>query len=535
MPVERNPVMAYKVFLVEDEIVTREGIRDNVDWKANGFEFCGEAPDGEIALPILLALQLDVLITDIKMPFMDGLQLCRIIRERMPWVKVIILSGHDEFEYAQEAIRLGVTEYLLKPVTVQDLNNVLQKIVALLDQEKRDQENILQLHVKLEENRAVLEENLLLKLVIGAVSSADAFEQGQQIGLDLVARHYLALVIRIEPCKPSHNGDAGEMKRIHQFISKLVENNPDIFMLLKDAEEVVLIMKGGTPEYLEEEQNFLLEQIQHHVESSACKLTIGIGTPKKRIADVSQSFGEALVSIQNQVSQNQDDPGNSADKAELLKVDKSAVEDYLKCGSKKDFDDFFEAFIRPLVDSAFKSSIVKSYIFMDIVLTTARFVKELGGDIDQVVPGLSHIETILSKINTVDQIREQVKMILLSGLMFRDSSTNSQRAGMLQKAKEYIDQHYMDPDMSLNKVAAHVNHSPSHFSVLFSQGTSKTFKEYLTELRMKKARELLRTTSLRSSEISYRIGYGDPHYFSYIFRKNTGLTPTEFRSQTRIE
>ena len=137
--------MSYKVFLVEDEIVTREGIRDNVDWKANGFEYCGEAPDGEVALPILLTIHPDVLITDIKMPFMDGLQLCRIIRERMPGVKVIILSGHDEFEYAQEAIRLGVTEYLLKPVTVQDLNNVLHRIVAQLEQEKKDQENFQKL------------------------------------------------------------------------------------------------------------------------------------------------------------------------------------------------------------------------------------------------------------------------------------------------------------------------------------------------------------------------------------------------------
>ena len=108
--------MPYKVFFVEDEIVTREGIRENVDWKANGFEFCGEASDGEIALPLLQTTRPDVLITDIRMPFMDGLQLCKIIRERMPSIKIIILSGHDEFEYAQKAIELGVTEYLLKPV-----------------------------------------------------------------------------------------------------------------------------------------------------------------------------------------------------------------------------------------------------------------------------------------------------------------------------------------------------------------------------------------------------------------------------------
>ena len=115
--------MSYKIFFVEDEVITREGIRDNVDWQASGFEFCGEAADGEMALPLLRTAQPDVLITDIKMPFMDGLQLTKIVRERMPWVKIVILSGHDEFEYAQEAIKLGVTDYLLKPVTVKKLGS----------------------------------------------------------------------------------------------------------------------------------------------------------------------------------------------------------------------------------------------------------------------------------------------------------------------------------------------------------------------------------------------------------------------------
>lgn len=110
-----NPL--YKVFLVEDEIVIREGIRERIDWQAHGFEFCGEAPDGEIALPMIQSLKPDILITDIKMPFMNGLELTCIVHETMPEVRTVILSGHDEFEYAHEAIKLGVVEYLLKPIS----------------------------------------------------------------------------------------------------------------------------------------------------------------------------------------------------------------------------------------------------------------------------------------------------------------------------------------------------------------------------------------------------------------------------------
>src|SRR5512143_3449694 len=164
--------MPYKVFFVEDEIITREGIRDNVDWQASGFEFCGEATDGEMALPLLRTAQPDVLITDIKMPFMDGLQLSKIVRERMPWVKIIILSGHDEFEYARKAISLGVTDYLLKPVTVQSLQATLQRLSVQLDRERKEQDDLKQLREQMEDNHAMLCERLLFKLVIGAVSPA---------------------------------------------------------------------------------------------------------------------------------------------------------------------------------------------------------------------------------------------------------------------------------------------------------------------------------------------------------------------------
>ena len=187
--------------------MTREGIRDNVDWQAHGFEFCGEASDGELALPLLQTVKPDVLITDIRMPFMDGLQLSQIVRDRMPTTKIIILSGHDEFEYAQKAIKLGVSEYLLKPVSVQDLHNVLRKVASELEQERGEQQALQRLRDQVEENRAALRERFLLKLVTGAASSAEAIEKSQMLGIDLVARCYLVVVIRVEPSNSSEPFD----------------------------------------------------------------------------------------------------------------------------------------------------------------------------------------------------------------------------------------------------------------------------------------------------------------------------------------
>ncbi len=236
--------MPYKVLFVEDEIVTRDGIRENVDWKGNGFEYSGEATDGEMALSLLRTIEPDVLITDIKMPFMDGLQLCKIVRERMPFVKIVILSGHDEFEYAQEAIKLGVNEYLLKPVTVKDMHQVLRKIAAQLDQEKKEQENLQKLQEQFEENQAILRESLLLKVVTGTIASTEAIEEGQTLGLDLVARCYLVVILRIELSERSEQFDYGEHQRLQHVISDLIGKNPDIYLLKKDWEELVLLIKG---------------------------------------------------------------------------------------------------------------------------------------------------------------------------------------------------------------------------------------------------------------------------------------------------
>jgi two-component system response regulator YesN len=523
----------YKVFLVEDEVVAREGIRDNVDWKSVGFEFCGEAPDGEMALPLIETSHPDVLITDIKMPFMDGLQLCKIIRERMPWVKIIILSGHDEFNYAQSAVKLGVTEYLLKPVCAQDLHNALQKVASLLDQERRDRESLKRLRDQVNDNLILLREKFLLRLVMGAESSSAAIEQSQQLGLDIIAKCYLVVFIKAELRESAQLFDYDEYEQVERLVSKLIANNSDVFLTKKDMEELVLIVKGYSADRLEQEGYFLTELIKQDVESKTkCRLMVGIGSPKQRLGDIHQSFAEALARV-NGIDRGPlpFGPHSGADKAELLKLDKTTLENYLKFGITADFDAFFNAYIQPLGEAALRSYLVKNYIFVDIVLTTAKFVSDLGGNIDQIIPEINDVETLLMNIKTIDQLQEETRKIFTSALTFRDSPARHERAMLVQQAKAYIDRHYPNPNLSLNEVAAQVNLSPSHFSTVFSHETGETFKEYMTGIRIDRAKELLRTTDLKSFEVAYQSGYNDPHYFSYIFRKNTGFTPQQFRLQ----
>jgi two-component system response regulator YesN len=525
--------MPYKAIFVEDEIVTREGIRDNVDWRGNGFEFCGEAPDGEMALPLISAVQPDLLITDIKMPFMDGLELCKIVRERMPWIKIVILSGHDEFEYAQKAINLGVTEYLLKPVTTHDLHQVLQRIAAQIERERREQEHLEKLKSQVAENRAALRERFLLNLAMGAVSSAEAIEKGQLLGLDLVAGCYLVVVVRIDFGQAAETFDYQAYQRIQQALAAPLEQQPDVLLIKKDVEELVLIIKGGSPESVHERRAALVQATQQLAGTIGCGVTIGCGALKLRLTDIYQSFAEGLIEAQGTSNRDVATPSSNVGKAELLKINKSAVENYLRCGVKEDFPDFFETFIRPLCEPALQSYLVKNYLVMDIALAAAKFVADLGGNVDRVVPALNNLEAALSEITTLERFRDRLHEILVGALAFRDGLTIHQHGAMLRQVYDYISQHYMDAALSLTEVAALVNLSPSHFSTVFSQEIGQTFKEYVTEVRIQRAKELLRSTALRSSEISYQIGYSDPHYFSYVFRKHTGLSPKEYRQQAQ--
>ena len=527
--------MSYKAFLVEDEIVTREGIRDNVDWQSAGFEFCGEAADGEMALPLIEACKPDLLITDIKMPFMDGLQLSKIIREHMPWVKIIILSGHDEFEYAQTAIKIGVTEYLLKPVSSKDLIEVLHKVALSLDEGEKEREGLKRLKEQAEGSLVLLREKFLLRLVMGGISSGEAIEQGQHLGLNIAARYYLILLVKIELCDGTNPLDYHEYQRAEQFVASLAGNNPNVLYTKRDFEEFILILKGDNPEQLQQEGTFLASLLQQEGQNKAnCNFLVEIGQPQQRIGDIHRSFTEALIKTKNIAEYSHiKKPVGGLEQVEILKSEHTALEDYLKFGNLQDIDSFFTAYLQPISDAALRSELVKNYGFMDIVMTVSQFVSDLGGKVEQIAPDIGNIEGFLQEVTTIDQMNNELKNLIARALGFRDSRTNHERSFIIQEAKAFIEANFSNPDLQMSGVAKKFNLSPSHFSTVFSQEVGKTFRDYLIDHRIDRAKELLKTTNLKCSEIAYQCGYNDSHYFSTIFKKKTGFSPQQFRGQSQ--
>lgn len=410
-----------KVFLVDDEIVVREGIRESFPWDETPYVLVGEAPDGEMALPMIRDTNPDIVITDIRMPFMDGIELCRIMHAQMPWIGIIVLSGYDEFEYARQCIQSGVREYMLKPVNAGALKEVLDKVSAQLKAERNTLEHAASLRARMEGGGKLVKEKLVGSLFNNEAKEEDAPEVLRQLstmGGAVPAPFYTVIDAAFSPVS---EGQA--------VASELSDGTGGAVLPSPGRVGTRFLISGENPEDLEERAyafaTTLVRELEH---TGATEIRAGIGEIVGKPEEIFKSF------------------------------------------------------------------------------KTAR-----------------HIRHLLVE-------RTDEKSIIL-GAREMGEPTDEKTPSVISEAKLYMSLHFTNPNLMLQDVAKAVSMSASRFSTVFSQQTGQTFTEYLIYLRLNKAKELLRTTSERSSQISREAGYNDSHYFSYIFKKNTGMTPSEYRAQ----
>lgn len=373
----------YKVFIVEDEELLRNGMRNNVKWKENGYEFCGEANDGEEALPLIRKILPDIMITDIKMPFMNGLELSRIVKKEMSDMKIIVLTGYDEFDFAREALSIGADEYILKPFSASKLIDALNGICHKIQEDKK--------------------------------------------------------------------------KKIWNYEKYIVER--DLVKKLKSKEN-----------------------------------------------NISEDF---------------------------YKNDNENIEEFFKFGKLEQIEIFLDEYVKRLESASAHSYIYNYYTLMNIFMIAAKFVRNMNEDIDEILPEMNDMEVFCLNINSTDELKKNINHIFFKIVSFRDNHKVDKYGKVIEEAKNFIRKKFMSPDLSLNLVASNINVSPNHFSTIFKNGTGEAFIDYLTKLRINKAKEYLNSSPMKTYEIAESVGYSDSHYFSYIFKKITGLTPSEYRKNSK--
>lgn len=536
-----------KVFLVEDEMVIRRGIKNSIDWEKEGYIFCGEASDGELAYPMIIKEKPDILITDIRMPFMDGLELCKLVKKELPNIKILILSGYDEFDYAKEAIRLGVTEYLLKPISSGKLLEALNGVSESIRREKEDKDLVRKYMEEMRENTEHEKQKFFEWMIAGNLSMADALETGKKYEMNLSAGMYNLLLFRFT--LGEENRKSGELLGEAEYaIEKLTERLEYVFEFQRGVEGWAFLLMADNEEQMSERVKELSKDLEEIMKNySTIAYFGGIGQPVARLRELEESFREAeralaarftmelnrIISVEDiRMAQNVDtlDDIEITSFGEIEKT-RTMLEKFLNNGAEDEIDEFVDVYINELPEENLKSVLMRQYIIMDAYIVMMSFCEKIEGIEGEMQAQSEELKNSMKTIQTLEEIKNYIRMLLKKIIGVRDTISGRRYSDIIEIAKDQIRKTYMSDEISLNTIAAEVGMSPSYFSSIFSKEMGKTFVEYLTEIRMDRAKELLMCSSMKTSEIGYEVGYKDPHYFSYIFKKTQNCTPKEFRAR----
>ena len=535
-----------KVFLAEDEFIIREGIKNNIDWQAHGYEFCGEASDGELAFPLIQKTRPDILITDIKMPFVDGLALSRLVKKELPETEIIILSGYEEFDYAKEAIQIGVARYLLKPINGETLLQEIDSVAEIILGKQKEKEIREKYQKEMEENSLRDQMDLFQHLVTGDCSMEELLSVADKLDLKIMAPWYSIVLLKIQSMKHEYEEYSGSIVVVDERIAKLAE--PEHVLVFDRAlEGRAFLFKADSEEELLAYQKEYLGDVKEVLSGYAnLRYFGGIGTPVNRLREIPASFEDAshafahryLVAescildsslLMQEGAAEQEDFRISAVNPE--QIDRAKMQEFLRTGDLDEVIYFVDEFFGKLDGGAMKSRIFRQYITMDAYFSIADFLKGLGLQKDEIEAPDQDSSILQDEKSAMDYIVR----IMNKALVLREKKASSRYEDVVSEVIHYIEDNYAQEELSLNLLASHVNFSPNHLSMIFSQQTGQTLIRYLTDYRMNRAKELLRCSSKKSSVISMEVGYKDPHYFSYLFKKTQGMTPTQYRGGRAAE
>lgn len=546
----------YKLLIVDDEEEVRKGIIDKIDWGFYGFQIVGEAENGREALEQMDKVVPDVVITDIKMPFMDGLHLSEILKDKFPVTRIIILTGFDEFEYAQKAIKANVTEYILKPVSSKDIIEVLIRLKSIIDAEIAKKEDLKALKEKYNKMLPLLREKFLAALLTSRLSKSEILEKSSMYGLDICGRGFAVSVLSIDYDTMAEKYEAGSAEQQKQASFRIPEDKELLkFTVLNITEEIVekygigitflhndliaIIFNICAEDWGNgmEKPLSVLEEIRYYIRKYfSVTVTVGMGTCCEDASHITDSFENAMIALDyslilgnNRIIYIEDIEPGSKDKIVFDELKEHTLASCIKVGTnheiKKVIDGIFKEFIEA------KASFKDCQIYLLRVLTTIlKVASDLNIDMENVLGINYNLFVEIYKFTDLRDIMQWLLTICTKIMGYISKERQDTCKFLINNAKEYLQEHYHESDMTLEKLSNYLHISPTYFSMIFKKETKFTFINYLTLLRMDTAKMLLRTTNMKTFEIAESVGYSEPNYFSYCFKKNFNISPSEYRN-----
>ena len=523
----------YKLMIVDDEEEIRLGVIKKINWEENGFIDVGDAENGKEALELAEKIHPDVIMTDIKMPFMDGLELGKRVADIMPSTKIIIFSGSDDLEYAHQAIKINVVEYVLKPINSIELIDVLKRLKEKLDKEYNDKRNIEVLEKHYIESIPVIREQLLIGALEGRITKEQWKENEKKLGLDFINQYLSVALINIDDLIMKEENRLvlislknivdETMKNYCKFISFPYLDKIAILLSLNEKDNMFDIIKG-----LNE-----ICKIFECVFGSA--ISIGIGRIYGDINKIGFSYRTAQSALAyrpilgNGKSIYIDDvePDNSV---QLQFEDQEEIKflNSIKLSNKEEIRIEVENIFKKIEESRVSLEKYRIYL-MEVITSMVKLIQSYNIEVNKVFGDEFNFYTYLEGFNSILEIKEWFieKSILLNEIIKKER-VNSSRL-LVEKAKEYIRNNYNDEELSVEKLCFNLHVSPTYFSTIFKKETDMSFVSYLTDIRLEEAVKLLNTTDDKTYIIATKVGYQEANYFSYVFKKKYGISPSRYR------
>lgn len=531
----------YSFVLVDDEPEIREGIRDAIPWEDLGFSFAGACANGFEALELAERIRPDVVMTDINMPFMDGLALADRLLLALPDTKVLIISGYDDFEYARKALRLQVYDYIVKPITPGEFKTALGKLKQTLDAEQESRRDLEHIKKQLAETIPLLRERFLAHLIEGKLDRSGIPEGFAYFDLPLPfeGAAYQCLVldfIRRRKGEDFHIDLITGRNILERFAGSF---GPGI-VFQDAADRLVILIWGKNRADVYREGLKAAELLWHKLQSLRFKdIAVGVGEAVDSLESLETAYNTAagalawgmlrekigLTAYREVMGKTELREGGTGPSPGWGREIVSA----LKIGAGEEA----RRHIGAMVDYFRKTPLTIDDYHIKLRLVLAALLQGLEDmEIPQreIFPPSSDPFADIKQLKSLDEVRDW--FLLLADTIGSYTNTRQENFALVKarEALDYLETHYDDPALSLQGLCKKLDISTSYFSAVLKKHHDKTFVEELTGIRIRKAMELLRTTDLMTYEIAEKIGYRDAHYFSLSFRKSTGLTPTEYRN-----
>jgi two-component system, response regulator YesN len=521
-----------KILIVDDEILERTALTKIINSSLKEVLVIGEAPNGRIAIEMATEHHPDIIFMDIKMPGIDGVQAVKAIKKINPCIRFIMVSAFNTFEYAKEVMQQGVKEYILKPSRMQDILSALDRVSADILEERKQREEQQSLRASLDRAVSIAQKEWVSTVLVNQVQDITFDEWGQLLGVEITSGYIIVFFLQSSGMNELSTSEKQKWYLWIKETLKFVVNKQEIMVgPLTDSQVPVLFLckKATEKAHFKTSAQAIIDNLNRLFEKEGftAELRIGVGHPYNHAHELNKSYHEALMALQHllktpnrkflfAVKQGSAElPSQSG----VLEIEKKLLE-AVRQGDVNQVLFIFESFATKLADDRnIKGSLVKKS-FDELFILISRMLHELGISYER-TPAVEESEDIMA-------IFEKGKAHLLAVVHHVQVWRNNHAKGMLHKAKEFIETHYAE-SITLELVAEYVELSPYYFSKLFKDRFGMTFIDYLTEIRIKHAKAEMVDPGKSLKEICYSIGYKDPNYFSRVFKKHTGLSPTEFR------